>query len=54
MSQCYICFTLMLQVSNVDVTFFIDMFHVDLNVTHNIKSDVAVGFFYQWMAIFFP
>jgi hypothetical protein len=27
----------MLQVSNLDVTFFIDMFHVDLNVTHNIN-----------------
>jgi hypothetical protein len=38
MLQCYICFTLMLQVSNLDVAFFIDMFRVDLNVPRNINQ----------------
>jgi hypothetical protein len=43
----------MLQVSNLDVAFFIDMFHVDLNVTHNINWMLQWVFFYQWMATFF-
>jgi hypothetical protein len=45
--------TLMLQVSNLDVAFFIDMFHVDLNVTHNINRMLrCVSSINGWQHVF--